>query len=277
MKGSKLFPVSSFKVKPVNTPEVINTHAVQIDGRWVERLGTLAVIIGVTTEENVDKTIEDSFGGILKSSKISSNPGLQTKIHDCKHKLYAVRYHLRTIKDETDKRFKDFQKNYKAASGASFEQENPILIYETESFLFQVKSNLDLMVQALSHVVPSLKSFRTFAHSGTPGQLDYLAGGKFIKELGKASEQELQGIFDTNRTEWIQEMTIWRDTITHYSKLRNFFCFIEEPYCGEDVVIHYPSMPNGERLDDYCNKIYENLIRLYREVFKIINNKLGNK
>ncbi len=273
MKGPKLFPAASFKVRPVNTPKVINTHMVQIDGKWVERPGTLAVIIGVTTEENVDKTIEDTFSEILKIRKISSNSSLQTKIHDCKHKVYAVRFHLRTIKDEVEKRFNDFQKNYKAASGASFEQENPILIYETESFLFQVKSNLDLIVQALSYIVPSLKSFHTFTHSGTPGKPDYLAGGKFIKALGKASEQGLQKYFDINRAEWIQEMAIWRDTITHYSKLKNFSCFIEEPYRGEDVVIHYPSMPNGEKLDDYCNKIYENLIRLYGDVFKVINNK----
>jgi hypothetical protein len=270
MKSPKFFPPSSFQVRPVNNPDVINTHMVQIDGKWVERPGTLAVIIGVTTEENVDKIIEDIFGEIFKNSKITSNPNLQTKIHDCKHKIYAVRYHLRTIKAEIDKRFNDFQKNYKAASGASFEQENPILIYEAESFLFQVKSNLDLIVQVLSHIVPSLKSFRTFAHSGTPGKSDYITGGKFIKTLEKASEKELQDIFETNRIEWIQEMTIWRDTITHYSKLKNFSCFIEEPYRGGDVVIHYPSMPNKERLDDYCNKIYERLIKLYQNLFRTI-------
>ncbi len=275
MKTPKPFPRTSFRVKPVNTPEVITTHVERIDGKWVEKPGMLVAIIGVTAKENIDENIENSFAEIWKNGALASNPKLQTKIHDCQHKLYAVRFHLQAIKGEIDKQYNDFQKNYKAGSGVSFEQKNPILIYETESFLFQVKSNLDLIVQALGHVVPSLKSFHTFAHSGNPGKPDYLAGGKVIRELGKASERELQNIFENSRKTWIQEMTIWRDTITHYSQLKKFTCFIEEPYRGGDVVIHYPSMPNGEKLDDYCNKTYNNLIGLYKEVLKIIDTKLG--
>jgi hypothetical protein len=127
----------------------------------------------------------------------------------------------------------------------------------------------------LSQVVPSLKSFQSFNHSGSHGKQDYVAGGKFIKELEKASETGLHSIFDNNRKTWIQEMTVWRDTITHYSKLKKFTCFIEEPYRGGNVTIHYPSMPNEEKLDDYCNRIYKNLITLYRGVFKVIEYKLS--
>jgi hypothetical protein len=143
MKKSNYFPVTSFSVKPINSPEIINTHLVRINGKWVEKPGAIAAIISVTAKENVDENIENCFTEIWKNSKVVSKPNLQTKIRDCQHKLYAVRFHLQAIAGEIVKQYNDFQKNYKAGSGVSFEQINPILIYETESFLFQVKSSLD--------------------------------------------------------------------------------------------------------------------------------------
>ena len=88
-------------------------------------------------------------------------------------------------------------------------------------------------------------------------------------------EQAEEPDFQANLAEEMSEGYLEEISLTCKagSKLKNFSCFIEEPYRGEDVVIHYPSMPNGEKLDDYCNKIYENLIRLYGDVFKVINNK----
>jgi hypothetical protein len=273
IKNLKPFSNPSFKVKPVNNPQIINTHHEQIGGEWIEKPGTLPVIIGISSNENIDKTIEETFNEISNNKSVAINPKLLAKLHDCKHKLYAVRYHLETIREEISKRYDEFCKKYSAGSGVSFEQENQILIYETEAFLFQVKSNLDLIIQTLGFIVPSLRSFQTFAHSGTPGWPEYLTGGNIIKVLKKNSEKDLHDIFEKNRKEWIQDMTIWRDIITHYSKLKNFYCFVEEPFRGGDVTIHYPSMPNGEKLDDYCDKIYENLLRLYKEVFKIIKDK----
>ena len=274
IKNLKPFSNPSFKVKPKNNPQIINTHFKQNGGELVEKPGTLIAIISVISNENIDKTIEETFGEISNNKSIAIKPKLLAKLHDCKHKSYAVLYHLKTIRKEISNRYDEFCKNYNAGSGVSFEQENPILIYETEAFLFQVKSNLDLITQTLGFIVPSLKSFQTFAHSGTPGQPNYLVGGKVIKMLEKASEKNLYDTFEKNSKEWIQDMTCWRDTIANYSKLRNFYCFVEEPFKGEDVTIHYPSMPNGERLDNYCNKIFENLLVLYKEIFKIIKDKL---
>jgi hypothetical protein len=69
-----------------------------------------------------------------------------------------------------------------------------------------------------------------------------------------------------------------RDTITHESALRDFHCFIEEPYLGgERVNIHYPAMPSGERLDLYCQTIFESLCNLYAEVFCELQRKASEK
>lgn len=200
---------------------------------------------------------------------------LTKKLHNCKHKLYAARYHLKAIEGEIDERVADFEKQYAAMSGAGLELENPVLIYETEGFLFQVKSNLDLMIQALRSVVPSLKSFDTFGHKGRRGTSDYRAGGKVIDKLKNSGELELAKLFESHRSAWIQEMTKWRDTITHHSGLRDFHCFIEEPYRGGDQVkIHYPTMPSGERVDLYCQKTYNRLCELYQSVLNSIEERI---
>ena len=142
------------------------------------------------------------------------------------------------------------------------------LIYETESFLFQVKSNLDLLTQALGYMFPSIKSSHTFKHSGQ-GE-DFIAGGKVIDSL-KKENIEIAGLLEKNRKLWIQDLVIMRNTVTHYSRLKNFHCFLEEPYVGEEKVrIHYPSMPSGERVDDYCKRNYKNLLNLYKDIFNFV-------
>lgn len=238
---------------------------------WHKVPGRLSVLIGIREEKDMHAEIDGLF---LKITSQVSGRGAEQfleKLDDCKHKLHAVKFHLAEIIREIQDRVADFESNYSAGSGASFEVANHTLIYETESFLFQVRSNLDLIVQALGHVVPSVRSFRTFNHSGEPRTTNYAAGGKLIKQLKQSEETDLASLFDSHRGAWIQEMTIMRDTSTHYSGLRGFHCFIEEPYHGgEQVKVHYPAMPSGERVDAYCKKVYGQLYGLYQKVFEHI-------
>ncbi|HHT9117365.1 MAG TPA: hypothetical protein ACFYD1_01935, partial [Candidatus Hypogeohydataceae bacterium YC38] len=111
-------------------------------------------------------------------------------------------------------------------------------------------------------------NFRTFKHSEEEG--NFIAGGKVIKAL-KKSNQELADLIEKDRALWIQDMVVMRNTITHYSPLKDFNCFIEEPYLGKgEVKIHYPTMPTGKRVDLYCQEIYDRLCELHQNVFKVI-------
>jgi len=261
----------TLSVQPSNKPEVIDWHLEGNGKTWHRVPGALAVRIGGRRPEDTDDVIEGSFESTISLVSEHGMDGLIKKLRDCKQKLYAVRYHLKAIEREIDERLADFEKQYAAMSGAGLELENPVLIYETEAFLFQVKSNLDLMIQALGSLVPSLKSFTTFKHKGARGTSSYVAGGKVIDKLERSGELELAQLFDSHRSAWIQQMTLWRDTITHHSGLRDFHCFIEEPYRGGDRVnIHYPTMPSGERVDVYCGETYDRLCELYRSVLTIM-------
>ena len=258
-------------VRPSNNPEAIAHHSVFDGEKWHKVPGALAVRIGMARTEDRNIEIDSLFEKISKVASDKSAHQILKKLADCRHKLYAVEFHLKQIVQEIKERVAEFERNYSAASGAAIEIANHVLIYETEAFLFQVKSNLDLMVQVMGHVIPSLKSFRTFSHSGAHGTPEYAAGGKVIKQLRASGEIDMANLFDAHRTSWIEEMTIMRDTITHYSGLRGFHCFVEEPYRGDgQVQIHYPTMPSGERVDAYCEKIHGQLGGLYRDAFERI-------
>jgi hypothetical protein len=269
-KKSKKEKEKTLKVTPKNKPEIINYHFEIKNGKKIKVPGIPN--ISLVINENIDDTIENIFKQPISLINIKQMKVLYKNLQNCKYKLYAVKYHLEIIKKEIKDQIDSFMKDYRASSGASIESVNPILIYETEAFLFQVKSNLDLIVQVLGSIITPIRSFCTFKHKGKRGTSTYQAGGKVIDKLKEIEELELAELFDKQRIDWIQQMTIWRDTITHYSGLRNFHCFIEEPYLGGDQVnIHYPTIPSGERVDIYCQKIYNSLCKLYKEVFNLID------
>ncbi|PKL66903.1 MAG: hypothetical protein CVV28_08500 [Methanobacteriales archaeon HGW-Methanobacteriales-1] len=261
---------NKISVNPNETPEPINHHFVSADGKnWTKKPGRILMKVVGRDEEDVDDNISKVFENIFTHISEPGNSDLSTKIHDCKHKMYAVRYHKLAIENEVEKQVKQFKKGFKPVAGAQFEKENFSLIYNTEALLFQVKSNLDILIQALGMIIPPIKSFRTYRHSGQ-GK-DYISGGKVIKKLEQENYIDLAVLFKKNNTEWIQELVKMRDNITHYSRLKGFNCFVEDPYLGKEKVdIEFPKMPNGIYLTDYCDMIYKNLLKLYADVFSLI-------
>ena len=263
----------SFEVKPQNVPEVISNHMVSRNGgrTWEKRPGTLAAIIRGVKPEDLDKRVFDFLAKAISTSNDLTNKRLKRKLVDCRHKLQAVKYHLSTIETEIRERVKEYESNHLAGSGVFFEIENPRLVYETEAFLFQTKSSLDVLTQAMGCLVRPLKSMNTFAKKKG------CAGGKVILALKKNGYEELGSFFEKERTEWIQEVVEMRDRITHYSELKGFNCFIEEPYKGEEeVAIHYPTMPSGEKVEVYCESIYDRLVELYESTLRrVLENGLN--
>ena len=225
----------------------------------------------VSKPEDSDQRIDSLISNVIDISKALNNKTLKNKLIVCRHKLYAVRYHLSTLKTEIKERVEDFKKNHSAGSGVALERENPRLIYETEAFLFQIKSSLDLLTQALGCVIRPLKGMHTFSHKDVDGVR--CAGGNVINALKKNNCEKLSSLFELHIKKWIQELVKMRDDVTHYSHLRGFNCFIEEPYMGKgQVKIHYPTMPSGKKVDDYCQDVYEELLELYESAFKFIPN-----
>jgi hypothetical protein len=260
----------SFQVRPQNQPEVIDYYLTSPDGKtWTKHPGNLIGMISGFKPEDLDEEITSIIDPLSELSSQKQNRRLSEKLIDCRHKLHAVRYHLHTVKREIAERVTEFEKSYTAGSGMAQELENPRLVYETEAFLFQVKSSLDILTQTLGCVVPPLRSTHTFRSKKIDGVEQ--AGGNVIDALLKNGFETMGHLFEEHRTKWIQELVEMRDTITHYSRLHHFHCFIEEPYMGGNkVTIHYPTMPSGVRVDNYCQTTYTNLLDLFKSVLGLV-------
>ncbi len=260
----------SFQVSPKNKPEIIDYYLTSPDGKtWIKHPGSITALISGFKPEDLDEEIMSIINPIFEFSNQRQNRKFSEKIVDCRHKLHAVRYHLRTLKSEIVDRVKEFERSYSAGSGIAIELNNPRLVYETEAFLFQVKSSLDILTQALGCVVPPLRSNHSFKSKTVAGV--EVIGGKVVDALMNNGFEDMGALFELHRIKWIQDLVEMRDTITHYSRLRQFHCFIEEPYMGgRNVSIHYPTMPSGIRVDHYCQESYTNLLNLYKSVFAIV-------
>ena len=249
-----------FTVKPMETPKPILNHVVSSDGgkTWKAQPGLLAVRLYGKDPKNIGKTIS----GISKSviSKIDTmHPSSNVKqelvkyIHEVDHKLHAVKYHLNNYEQAESDKVKEFSENYKPPAGAQMVAEEPKLIYEIEAFLFQTKSCLDI----LSWVLKPTFGF-PYCSFGEKGD-------DIIKPLRNncpatysTIAERLIELIEDAQDAWIVELIDMRDTITHYSRLEGFTCFIEDPHLGGTTAnIHYPTMPNTRRALDYCQDVWK--------------------
>jgi len=250
------------RIKQDKSPEPINHHLEMKNGTWQKKPGRLMVTIITKDMDDECIRIRNLFR-ILKNKRGSIDyQKIAKQLRNCEHKLYAVWHHYRSIERHIHEKIQNFQKGYIPPTGADVETLDYNLIYGTESFLFQVVSNLDLITQLLGRFIPELKSFRTFKRSGK------IAGGKVIQSLLRTNHEELYKLFEENRKKWIQMVVEVRVTISHYSGLKNFRCFRQRSYQGgETSKIEYPKMPSGQLLTVFCAEIFSSLCDLYREIF----------
>lgn len=230
-------------------------------------------IITTVNSQNISQEIEEIFIDVFNVAGELGLHSFAQSIHNSKHKLYACRYHLAAVINEINKQKRKMTVNTNPNDNVHFMELDPVLIYETESFLFQVKSCLDILVQTLGKSINSLKTFRTFAHKGDGATRR--TGGKVIDHLNRNNEYFLAQTFEKHRVDWIQELTLMRDVITHESDLKGFMCFVSSRKKGRSKgKIHVPMMPNDIPVEDYLGQTYESLITLHKEIANMLKVRL---
>ncbi len=267
----------SFIVKCKKT-EIIDTFSRSCDGgkTWEQKPGNLGIKLyfGDSTFNNTEsrQEIGVAFREGFALEKIKKDPVFTDTIFNCKHKIYAVYYHLSLVENEIKKQVEKYSNGeYVPTAGVQEEKLNYVLVYETEAFLFQIKSNLDVAIRLLEHFFVDVK-FHHFKSSGS-GK-DKKAGGGTVRKLRNIGDADIANFIEREVVDWIQEVVDWRDEVTHYSALKKFMCFNQKLYREEGKVeIVYPQMPSGERLDLYCKETYKKLLRFYQKLFVLLNNK----
>jgi hypothetical protein len=248
-------PIESFKVTPKGKPEIVDYHIESKNGgrTWERKPGLLALRVDIRSSVVSKEEIDELFKEVWKAG---SNLGRELNV--CQHKLYAVRYHMDNFASEEQAQVQKFKEDYTPPGGVQMQRENPVLIYEMESFLFQVKSSLDVLAVGLLNKLFGLK----LGSFGTKMVIDALKSEEH--KVGTQKVNKLKSIIETNK-DWIEELNEMRVQITHYSDLEGFLCFLEVPFTGgEECTIYYPSMPDGTRATQYMDSIWKKLLSFYK-------------
>ncbi len=248
-------PIESFKVTPKKKPEVVDYHVESRNGgrTWEKKPGLLLVRLHLRPAETTREEIEELFKDTQKDGST-----LVRELGICNHKLYAVRYHLDNFISEEQSQVQKLKEDYTPPGGGQMDIENPALIYEMESFLFQVKSSLDILAVGPLNKLLGLE----LGSFGTEMVIDALK--KNENKVGKQKANKLKYIIEENR-DWIEELNEMRVQITHCSELEGFMCFLRMPFTGgEECIIYYPSMPDGTRATRYMESIWRKLLSFYK-------------
>ncbi|MFA5155583.1 MAG: hypothetical protein WC453_04070 [Patescibacteria group bacterium] len=212
------------------------------------------------------KTIDE-----LKTGKpvkvIDLHNNLRQKVEDCFHKVRAARYSLFLIESEigggpSPEEMTQYSEMIKSGMCPKAELINEVLINETESFIFQVRSNLDIIIQLLKHLYSYLKVGGVDREALIFGRK---LGENTTDLMRSNGNHELAGFFDKEINEWIVKLNTLRNDISHRSGLKGFSCFVYESDSGNVVE---PLMPDGEEVRKYCQTVYGKLLDLYKHIFK---------
>lgn len=267
---SVLNPKEGFQVRIAGGKIAQNEHMESVDGQtWVSKPGRFAFRVYYQEEVNdvIDNLIKPLHDTVPQNRFI-----LRQRIDRLRHKLYGVRYHLDNFIEQEEKDIATFKTSHEGSDHDSILNE-PRLIYEVESFLFQIKSTLDVLAQIIG-MIYRLNSITTYSNGGailaktlklnTPGEV-------------RLNARKLAVIIESH-VRWVDNIVDMRDEVTHFSELTGFSCFISHAWNGGPVAnISYPSMPNGDRARTYMENAWRQLLDLIEEVSPILIQNLGSR
>lgn len=266
-------PMESFSVRAHQGIKAVDWHMEKKEGsdEWVKVPGRMSVMLGYVEKsyDDIDTMIKD-----IKETVDEDRFVLRERITRLKHKLTGIRYHMENFIKEEEDVIKKYSTQYEAPGTDSYNQ-NPKLIYEIESFLYQIKSALDVFAQIVSMIFniggKSTYSLSQEGHNKIVTKLLEIGNYQVLKS-------ELADLLASNDKSWIRDAIDMRDEVTHFSDLKGFMCFIQHAWeGGEFAKISYPSMPDGRRASSFMRVTYHRLFQLFFDASPILITRLAPK
>ena len=152
---------------------------------------------------------------MLLGSDAARRDAFTNALLDTMLKCHAMNYHLDNFKS-LEKQFLEMIEN----DGDGIYRSHKML-FEFESFLFQLKSALDIGVKILGILVPNQFSVRTFRDKGEglrKGLAQYALDSSSKTDLVETLRKMLQ----EDREQWLETAINMRDTIGHYRTFADF-------------------------------------------------------
>jgi hypothetical protein len=147
----------------------------------------------------------EKFDQIIKALNLEENIGasitFDDRINKLQHKLESLKYHMNECSTYENK-YEDKYRDKYVNSIVDLEQVDPVFVYETESFLFQTKSTLDILAQIVG-VAYRLTGMVTYGDDGE----------KLVEKLRKSSahrnyleqKEEIIEMIENNEN-WVKKL-----------------------------------------------------------------------
>jgi hypothetical protein len=193
---------------------------------------------------------------------------VRKRINKLVHKLSALQFHTNLFKSFEKNTETNYTKYLAANTTMNKIYDDPHLIFNVESFLFQSKSCLDVFAQMIAYIF----KFKISTYGRDGDDLIKILKQEPSKNHPEHAKQVIE-IIQKNRI-WVKELIDMRDEVTHYSDLEGLSCFLIKMSGENDKVatIYYPAMTSGERVSKYMDKTWSNICHLIREcTYPLVN------
>jgi hypothetical protein len=172
-------------------------------------------------------------------------------IENCRHKIQAINYNISLIESEINN---PPIPQFESLPADLDEKEflNDVVLFEFESFLFQIASSLDVLVHLLKLFYPILNNKE---HKiGFNGKLG-IAGKETVNILRNSGEKKLADYIESQVETWIQKVYDLRNMVAHRSRVYSLQMFLIDKNG-----LSAPRFSNSEiSLLEYCKETYGNL------------------
>lgn len=180
-------------------------------------------------------------------------------------KLQTLKYHSERYSKLEDDLFVEAIKTFKEnVSGTKISIE---LVSEIEAFLMQLKSCLDILVKIL---IPTVgKDYIKTQTFGNKGEdiIKGLTNYKKKKDVNIYAIDELINLIKFDKERWLEGIINFRDTITHYSSLKDYYFRPIKDINGEAMAIR-PTI-NGIDTKTFLNTLYHNTLEFCQDFISI--------
>jgi hypothetical protein len=206
-------------------------------------------------------TVLKPFTEIVWDEKDTWQNRIKKRVDKLYHKLNAMKYHTYSFINFERESEENYKKYLVANTTLNKVFDNPHLIYNTESFLFQSKSCLDVFAQIIAYSFKfTISTYRKYGED-----LINILKKEPSKNYPEYAKNIIK-IIQCNKP-WIKELVEMRNEVTHYSDLVGLSCFLIKKSEENDKIatIYYPAMTDGERVPKYMDKIWTNIQNLIHD------------
>ncbi len=183
------------------------------------------------------------------------------KLFSVMHKITAMKYHLDNYQQIEKRLLNKARRLFKKDPNTTIEAFE--LIFELESFLFQLKSSLDMLVKLLIPIIgKGIVGTQTFGNKG-----DKLIKGlekfKSKKDVNVNAIDDLSTLIRDDKDSWLEKVIKIRDHFNHIEGLR-FFQFIPRKLPNGNIVPQKPKFQNIQTVP-FMKLIYSNNLEFHQD------------